>query len=261
MTVASQMSEPHSCEFGVIVIGRNEGERLKRCLLSISRSHLTIYVDSGSSDGSVQWARDHGVDTLQLDSNTAFTAGRARNMGFARLTKLAPQIRYVQFIDGDCEMHHEWPLHAIDFLRTNEQACAAFGRRRELDPHSSIYNQLCDAEWNVPIGLRNSFGGDIMIRAEAFATAGGFRNDLIAGEEPDLCVRLRAAGWKIYRIDCEMTFTRCEYCALLAMVVKDGSQWLRLCARKLPSRCSAGEALGVGKPPRLGVGRFASLDN
>jgi len=33
----------------------------------------------------------------------------------------------------------------------------------------------------------------------------GFAPDLIAGEEPELCVRLRRAGWKILRIDVEMS--------------------------------------------------------
>jgi GT2 family glycosyltransferase len=44
-----------------------------------------------------------------------------------------------------------------------------------------------------------------MMRVTALETAGGYRDDLIAGEEPELCVRLRAAGWLIWRIDQEMT--------------------------------------------------------
>ena len=40
---------------------------------------------------------------------------------------------------------------------------------------------------------------------DALQAAGGYRDDLIAGEEPELCVRLRAAGWKIWRLDHEMT--------------------------------------------------------
>ncbi|MEJ1937183.1 glycosyltransferase family 2 protein, partial [Nostoc sp. NIES-2111] len=39
-----------------------------------------------------------------------------------------------------------------------------------------------------------------MFRASAFQEAGGFRPDVIAGEEPELCVRLRDSGWKIWRL-------------------------------------------------------------
>jgi hypothetical protein len=35
--------------------------------------------------------------------------------------------------------------------------------------------------------------------------SGGFRDGLIAGEEPELCVRMRAAGWLVWRLDDEMT--------------------------------------------------------
>ena len=44
------------------------------------------------------------------------------------------------------------------------------------------------------------------MRADAFAAMNGFRPDLIAGEEPELCERLRAAGWKVWRLDAEMTW-------------------------------------------------------
>ena len=50
-----------------------------------------------------------------------------------------------------------------------------------------------------------AFGGDVMIRAAALENVGGYRDDLIAGEEPELCIRLRAAGWRIWRLPYEMT--------------------------------------------------------
>ncbi len=105
--------------YGVVVIGRNEGERLKQCLNSAAGSECTVYVDSGSTDGSVEWARDRGVEVVQLDMSRGFTAARARNAGFARLRELAPQQEYVQFVDGDCELRQEWPRHAIAFLRAH----------------------------------------------------------------------------------------------------------------------------------------------
>lgn len=194
-----------SYSFGVIAIGRNEGERLKQCLRSLSMSDQVVYVDSGSTDGSAAWAQTQGADVIELDLKIGFTAARARNAGFARLRELAPHLKFVQFIDGDCELMPEWPQKAIEFLGKHPRVCAVFGRRRERYPERSIYNQICDREWNVPIGEAQACGGDVMMRIDPFAAAGGYRDDFIAGEEPELCVRLRAAGWLIWRLDQEMT--------------------------------------------------------
>jgi glycosyltransferase involved in cell wall biosynthesis len=192
-------------EFGIVAIGRNEGERLKRCLRSLPACAGVIYVDSGSTDGSELWARDFGAEVVHLDLSTRFTAARARNAGFRRLFELAPQISWVQFIDGDCELASEWPATAIAFLRDHADVAAAFGRRRERYPDRSIYNRLCDWEWDGPAGEARACGGDVMMRAAPLRATGGYRESLIAGEEPELCVRLRAAGWRIWRLNAEMT--------------------------------------------------------
>jgi GT2 family glycosyltransferase len=44
------------------------------------------------------------------------------------------------------------------------------------------------------------------MRLIAFRQVGGFNAEVIAGEEPELCVRLRGTGWKIMRLDSEMTW-------------------------------------------------------
>jgi Glycosyl transferase family 2 len=191
--------------FGIVAIGRNEGDRLKRCLKSLPTFGRVIYVDSGSSDGSDLWARDIGAEVVYLDLLTPFTAARARNAGFRRLLEIMPEVRFVQFIDGDCELAREWPTTAIDFLQQHDDVAAVFGRRRELNPDQSVYNQLCDFEWDGPAGEARACGGDVMMRAAALKAVGGYRNSLIAGEEPELCVRLRAAGWRIFRLKAEMT--------------------------------------------------------
>ncbi len=190
--------------FGLVAIGRNEGERLKQCLRSAAGAAIIVYVDSGSSDGSLEWAAGAGANVVELGQGTRFTAARARNHGFKRLRELAPHITYVQFIDGDCELDGEWPAHAIGFLEQNQKYCAVFGRLRERFPDRSIYNRLCDNEWNTPTGDALACGGIVMMRVDAFEDVQGFRDELIAGEEPELCVRLRRAGWRIRRMDFEM---------------------------------------------------------
>ncbi|MEH2526206.1 MULTISPECIES: glycosyltransferase [unclassified Bradyrhizobium] len=194
-----------SSRYGVVAIGRNEGERLKQCLTSAQGADAIVYVDSGSTDGSVAWAKSRGVEVIELDMKTGFTAARARNAGFRRLMELRTDLEFVQFIDGDCELREAWPEQALAFLSTTPGACAVFGRRRERHPERSIYNRICDAEWNVPPGEVRYCGGDVMMRTAALQGVGGYRENFIAGEEPELCVRLRADGWSIWRIDEEMT--------------------------------------------------------
>lgn len=191
---------------GVVVIGRNEGLRLERCLASlVGAAEQVVYVDSGSTDDSVQMAKALGVEVVELDMSIPFTAARARNEGFARLQRLLPAMRYVQFVDGDCEVVEGWLSQAQAFLDARPDVAVVCGRRRERFPQRSIYNLLCDLEWDTPIGEAKACGGDALMRADAFATASGFRADLIAGEEPELCVRLRANGWKVWRLAEEMT--------------------------------------------------------
>ncbi|MCP1501148.1 glycosyltransferase involved in cell wall biosynthesis [Pseudomonas migulae] len=191
---------------GVIVIGRNEGLRLERCLVSlVGAAEQVVYVDSGSTDDSVQMAKALGVEVVELDMSIPFTAARARNEGFARLQRLLPAIRYVQFVDGDCEVVEGWLTRAQAFLDGRPEVAVVCGRRRERFPQRSIYNLLCDLEWDTPVGEAKACGGDALMRADAFSEACGFRADLIAGEEPELCVRLRANGWKVWRLAEEMT--------------------------------------------------------
>jgi GT2 family glycosyltransferase len=192
-------------DIGVVVIGRNEGDRLKRCLRSaIAQLDVVVYVDSGSTDGSPEWAARQGVQVVDLDLSSPFTAARARNAGAARVFELASTVRYVQFIDGDCEFVPMWLEHAHAHLELNPAVVAACGRLRERHPDRSIYNQMCDIEWDTPVGLARYFGGIVMIRTIAFREVGGFREDLIAGEEPELAIRLRKAGGSLARLDFEM---------------------------------------------------------
>jgi len=196
-----------STAIGVVVIGRNEGERLERCLVSlVGPADKIVYVDSGSTDGSVLMAQRLGVEVVALDMSLPFTAARARNEGFAWLLRFQPGIRFVQFVDGDCEVVAGWLPKAQAFLDEHPAVAVACGRRRERFPQRSIYNLLCDLEWDTPIGEAQACGGDALMRADAFGAMAGFRPDLIAGEEPELCVRLRAAGWKVWRLDAEMTW-------------------------------------------------------
>lgn len=191
---------------GLVVIGRNEGTNLRQCLLSvIKKVDRVVYVDSGSTDGSIEMAKSLGVEVVELDLSIPFTAARARNEGVTRLLQINPEIEFVQFVDGDCEVAAQWLEKAYEVISEQPELAVVCGRRRERFPEQSVYNLLCDIEWDTPIGETKECGGDSMMRVSAFERVKGFNPSLIAGEEPELCLRLRQQGWKILRIDAEMT--------------------------------------------------------
>jgi cellulose synthase/poly-beta-1,6-N-acetylglucosamine synthase-like glycosyltransferase len=169
------------------------------------QGHVVVYVDSGSTDDSPALARRLGAVALELDTSRPFTAARARNVGFEYLTRHCPEVEFVQFVDADCEVADDWLQRAERELKLNPRLAAVCGRRRERHPHSSLYNRLCDLEWDGPPGEATSFGGDVMIRASALREAGGYNPSIIAAEDTELAVRLRLAGWHISRLDADMT--------------------------------------------------------
>lgn len=236
---------------GVVVIGRNEGDRLRRCLESlVGRVATIVYVDSGSTDGSQSLASGLGADVVTLPPNQPFTAARARNAGFDRLLALRPDTEFVQFVDGDCRVQPGWIERAVAEFDARPKVAVVCGRRRETNPDASVYNRLCDLEWDTPVGDARSCGGDAMMRAAVFREVGGYNPEVIAGEEPELCVRIRRGGWTVARIDAEMT----EHDAAMTRF----SQWWR---RTLRAGHSYAEGMARhGAPPeRRGVREVRSI--
>ncbi len=220
----SAEDHPGLGRLGVVVIGRNEGERLRRCLAALAgRASCLVYVDSGSSDGSVELAARMGAQIVDLDLSIPFTAARARNAGLAKLRELNPSLELVQFVDGDCELVADWMAKASAKILDDPTLAVVCGRLRERYPDASIYNHLCDMEWNSPVGYAETSGGIALMRIQAFAEVHGFNPDLIAGEEPDLCLRLRQRGYRILRIDAEMGWHDAN--------IKRLGQWLKRSVR------------------------------
>ena len=194
-------------KLGIVAIGRNEGERLRSCLAStVGPDCIVIYVDSGSNDGSVELARSMGAEVVELDLTLPFTAARARNAGFDRLQEIDPKIEFVQFVDGDCEVVSGWLDRARKALEERPEVAVVFGRRCERYRDLTVYNRLADLEWNsTPIGEAKACGGDALIRTEAIRRVGGYDPSIIAAEDDELCIRIRGEGWKVLRIDANMT--------------------------------------------------------
>jgi GT2 family glycosyltransferase len=234
----------------LVVIGRNEGQRFVRCLEALaSVGSPFVYVDSGSTDGSPERARVAGATVVLLDPTRPFTAGRARNEGFAEVLKQAPDVEVVQFVDGDCELVDGWLSCAEDEMRARPRIAAVCGRVRERERNRTVYNRICDMEWDAPAGETRACGGNMMMRASAFRESGGFRPGLIAGEEADLCLRLRHAGWTILRVGRDMVFHDAEMTSF--------RQWWRRSTRTGWSYAEAAANHGAS-PERLKVREMRS---
>lgn len=236
---------------GVVVIGRNEGERLRRCLASLPTDALTVvYVDSGSTDGSVDLAMSFDVNVVELDPSRPLSAARARNAGTARLLELDDTVEFVQFVDGDCELITPYLNVAVALLRSSPRTAAVAGRLRERYPGQSVYNRLCDMEWDVPVGEARAVGGIGMFRRDALQQASGFNPAMIAGEEPELCLRLRRYGWHVERIDVDMGWHEAGITCF--------SQWWRRAARA-GHAAAEGAALHGRGPERYKLGQVLSM--
>ncbi|WP_439519119.1 glycosyltransferase [Hydrogenophaga sp.] len=195
-----------TAEIAVVVIGRNEGERLKRCLASVlAEVQRIVYVDSGSSDGSVAHARDLGIQVVELDTSAPFTAARGRNAGFMALHASGDLPEFVQFIDGDCLLVPGWISAGLAHLRSRPDLGLVTGWRSEIHRDRSVYNAICDFEWHRPAGPIEACGGDMMVRAQAFLNLKGFNPQVIAAEDDEFCVRLRKSGLGIERLPLPMT--------------------------------------------------------
>ncbi len=193
-------------KIGIVIIGRNEGERLIKCLDStITENTHVVYVDSNSTDNSVKNAKNLGASVIDLDMSKPFSAARARNVGWKYLIEQYPDTEYIQFIDGDCELQNNWLEQAQSFLIKHPQYAIVCGRRKERFPNATLYNKFCDDEWNTPIGDALACGGDALIRTKCLIEVDGYKDYFVAGEEPEMCYRLRQNNWKIYRLDKEMT--------------------------------------------------------
>lgn len=199
--VVVDMSPPPAVS--VVVIGRNEGSRLERCLTSVrmmapleGRVEI-IYVDSASTDGSPELAASHGAQVIALDPHRP-TAARARNAGWR-----AAAGELVLFLDGDTILRPQFVADAVREFQPD--TAVVFGHRREIRPQDSVFNRILDLDWISPAGYADYCGGDALIRRSVLTEVNGYDETLIAGEEPEMCRRMRGRGWTILHVDRPMT--------------------------------------------------------
>ncbi len=228
--------------FGIVVVGRNEGERLHTSIRSVQQSGApVVYVDSGSHDGSASWAREAGATVIELDTTKPMSAARARNAGFERLLNDHSELEFVQFVDGDCEVFPEWFERGVAALASRDDVGIVCGRVMERHPEASIYNRMCNIEWQKEPGEIAACGGIFMVRAKIFLQLKGFRVDVMAAEDDELCLRTRRLGLKIVALSDRMVLHD-------AAITKFSQWWTR--ARRTGMAYAQGAALHGASPDR-----------
>ncbi len=200
----SMASEHSILALSIVIIGRNEGSRLARCIRSarairgVKGAVEIIYVDSDSSDGSPARARDMGAAVVSLKSSRTSPA-IGRNAGWR-----AARASVVMFLDGGTVLDPDFVASAVPLLR-DPNVAVVWGHRRELHPDASIYNRVLDLDWIHPPGPTEFHGGDALVRRTALERTGGFDERLVAGEEAEFCRRLRELSYRIEHINQPMT--------------------------------------------------------
>ncbi|MEM7599897.1 MAG: polysaccharide biosynthesis/export family protein [Verrucomicrobiota bacterium] len=190
-------------DIDVVIIGLNASQTLADCIESVQRSEYDagairiVYVDSGSSDQSCEIAEQLGAVALSVNREHP-SPGSGRNAGWRHGS--AP---LVQFLDSDTIVDKWWLQNAVNAL--GEGVAAVRGNRIEAKPDASYYNWIADQEWNAEPGECADFGGDVLIRREYLETTGGYDDELVGGEDPDLSLRVRQQGGTIVQLDETMT--------------------------------------------------------
>ena len=176
----------------------NKRHYVERCLASVAeaaRSHGSvevIVVDHGSTDGSYE-AAARWRDSLRLCREPVGTIAHVRNTG----AKLA-SARILAFVDSDCVVPPNYFATLEAIIRDRRVAATGFevGVPDAGTWVERVWQRLHDRGDAGPRHYVNA--ASFSVTREAFEAVGGFNERLITGEDTDICLRLRSAGFEIW---------------------------------------------------------------
>jgi glycosyltransferase involved in cell wall biosynthesis len=198
--------EQRMCNVSIIVIGRNEAQRIERCLRSVFASMPSredcevIYVDSASEDETVAIASRFPIRILQLRQSWKLSPSAGRYIGYQHARG-----KYLLFVDGDSLLYKRWLVRACEFLGENP-ACGGVGGIMHQAYLSRSGNCIAVAKNyfsqspEEPVRAAVSLSGIAMYRRDAMEKAGTFNPFLTTGEECELALRIQDAGYSLARI-------------------------------------------------------------
>ena len=168
-----------------------------------------LMVDNGSSDGSVNWVREHcrQVRILENDENNY---ARALNLGIA-----SSQGDYVVIANNDATVDSEWLQGFFDIFRTDKNVGAVqskilFSENKKInsvgvEEIGQFYFRDIGFEGEDSPRYANAAerkyvtGGSVMFRRQCLEDVGDWDEDFIMFvEDMDYSIRCRKAGWKLW---------------------------------------------------------------
>ncbi|SCX96747.1 glycosyltransferase [Desulfoluna spongiiphila] len=189
--------DQHPPSLSVIIPAYNEeafiGATLRRVsdVLDGGLLREVVVVDNGSTDGTEAIVKGFdGVTLVTLDERV--TISRARNLGV--LSSSAPVL---VFLDADVLITCEWAKQLRQDLSLLEAGpLLVTGARYDLSEEPSAleevwFDRLVRRTHRAATYLN---GGNIITTRAVFDAVGGFREDLITGEDVDFCDRARSGG-------------------------------------------------------------------
>lgn len=197
----------------VIVLNWNGIEFLQECLTSLGKQTISdfeiIFVDNGSTDGSVDFVKSKfgNVKIIELKENLGFC--KANNIGYREAVG-----RYIAFLNNDTVVHENWLESQIDFLENDPEYSFCSSKILFMDNQNIIDNvgtSFSTAGVGRKIGWMQEDIGQFEENKEVFGICGGaalFRRTMlekigvfdedffIIGEDIDLSFRAQIAGYR-----------------------------------------------------------------
>lgn len=203
----------------IIIVTHNSARFIGDCLSSLqsTEAHICV-VDNGSTDDTRQIVRQyHHVRLLEASANMGY--GEALNLGAAQT-----DYKYLILSNADVVYREDTVAKLVSFLKSDpeigitapQQISPSGGWQLSYGDTPGIWLGFKDAvgigsalrwyrrlRWPKRVDRRPKqvgylAGAVLALPREAFSHVHGFdENFHFYGEETDLCLRLRSAGWKV----------------------------------------------------------------
>lgn len=190
----------------IVIIGKNEENNIKRCIESVEGSlknklvYEIIYIDSDSTDKTVDFAIKYNISVYKLSSTNKLTASKGRYIG-AQLSKY----EYILFLDGDMELLNDWTENAIRVISDREDVAGIIGIRNDrILSDNIILSSNINKYGTTEMKQAHHFGGAVLFKKNDLLRAGNYSPSLIANEEAELHSRFMKNNKKILEQPMEM---------------------------------------------------------
>ncbi len=196
-----------SASLSIIIIGKNEEINLNKVFSSVltaSEKYLhkyktypsIIYIDSASSDASVDIAKKYKIDYHVIEGKTNPAIARQTGM---KLTKS----EFIFFLDGDTEVQEKWLNEGVTYLLENTKYAGVGGILKFNIMKNNVLVWSSENYRNTKINgelITDGVGGTFLFRRYALDLIGGYVSNYHVSEEFEIQLKLAAIGLHIVRI-------------------------------------------------------------